>query len=82
MSDRSNVVAIPRDVALQICAEIQKENRRKWASLAALQCRFCLKFSKGDPEKMCIANVPDYSGCNLVNKRYNEKFSRKDIKDT
>lgn len=65
--------AIPRDVALQLCAEIREKNRGKWYSFARMQCRGCMKFSKGNPDKMCVSSREDYRGCNLVNKLYNRK---------
>ena len=61
--------AIPKEVALKLCAEIREENRGKWYTFAGFQCRGCLKFSKGDPAKMCVSSRDDYRGCNLVNKR-------------
>ena len=58
--------AIPKDAALRLCDEIRKEKGGKWFS----QCWGCLKFSKGDPPKMCVSSRPDYRGCNLVNVHY------------
>lgn len=54
--------AVPHDVALQLCAEIQQ---RGWYTLARWQCWGCRKFSKGDPAKMCGQIV----ACNLVTAR-------------
>ena len=70
--------AIPKDSALQLCAEILEKNRGKWYTLAGLQCWGCLKFSRGDPTKMCVSAKPDYTGCNLVNARYKQKFGTGD----
>jgi hypothetical protein len=64
---------IPRATALQICAQIQEESRGKLLSLARIQCWGCIKFSKGDPEKMCLTSKPGYRGCNLVNSRYDQR---------
>ncbi len=58
---------IPRETALKLCGEIRTENRRKWLSMGRLQCWGCYKFTRGDPEKMCLSNE---RGCNLVNNRY------------
>jgi len=32
-----------------------------------------MRFSKGDPAKMCVGSQPDYRGCNLVNARYDRE---------
>jgi len=64
------VDAIRKDVALLICAALQQDNRGKWYTLAGLQCRGCMRFSKGDPAKMCLSRREGYRGCRLVNKRY------------
>lgn len=61
---------IRRDVALLLCIAIRQENRGKWYTIAGLQCWGCLRFSKGDPAKMCLSRREGYRGCNLVNKRY------------
>ena len=66
---------IPGEVAFQLCAEIRQEKRGRWYTFAGLQCWGCSRFSKGDPEKMCVSNRPGYRGCNLVNARY-ERQSR------
>ena len=73
-----NVEAIPKDVALQIYAEIRQENRRKRLSLAAVQCWGCFKFAKGNPAKMCIFSRLDNRGCNLVNKKYESQSDSSD----
>jgi len=70
--------AIPREVALQLCAEIRQENRGKWYSFARLQCWGCMTYVKGDPDKMCLINQEGYSGCNLINKRYAQRSKFKE----
>lgn len=60
--------AIPREVALQLCTEIRREKEHKWFG----QCWGCVKFSKGDFEKMCASGKPGHRGCSLVNDRYDE----------
>jgi len=57
---------IPKDVALQLCAEFQKEKGDKWFS----GCWFCLKYSRGDPTKMAFSARPGHRGCHLVNASY------------
>jgi len=61
--------AIPKDVAFQLCEEIRKEKAGRWFT----QCWGCVKFSKGDPTKMCVNSPPDYRGCKLVSERYDRK---------
>jgi hypothetical protein len=60
--------AIPEDAALQICTEIREKKKIKLFT----QCWGCVKFSKGNPEKMCFNSKPDNRGCGLINKRYDE----------
>jgi len=60
--------AIPKDVALQLCSEIRNEKKVKLFT----QCWGCVKFSKGDPAKMCFSSRVDNRGCGIVNKRYDE----------
>jgi len=64
--------ATPKDIALQLCAEIRDQYRGKWWTLVGMQCWGCVKFSKGDAAKMCVSGCPDYRGCNLVNARYDK----------
>jgi hypothetical protein len=61
---------IPRETALQLCAEIRQENRGKWYGFAHLQCCGCLTFTKGNPDQMCFNSQEGNRGCNLINKRY------------
>ena len=70
MAHTEPVNAIPKDVALQLCAEIRQNYQRRWYTAARWQCWGCMRFSKGDPAKMCVASRPDHRGCNLVNARY------------
>jgi hypothetical protein len=65
--------AIPKDVALSLCREIREEIRGKWYRFTWLQCWGCMTFSKGNIDKMCLSNQEGYRGCNLVNKRYDQK---------
>jgi len=68
--------AIPKDVALKLCKQISKENKRKWYSLAGWRCKGCVKWSRGD-ERMLYFNVRrGLDGCALVNARY-VKVSKK-----
>ena len=68
--------AIPKEVALQLCSEIRQEVLGKWYTMAGMQCRGCMTFSKGDLAKLCISNRPDYRGCALVNARYDQQFAQ------
>lgn len=65
---------MPKETALQLCAEIREENRGKWYRFAHLQCWGCMTYAKGNPDKMCLGS-PD--GCNLINKRYGEREKAK-----
>ena len=66
MKKNGSVEAIPKDVAYQICAEIKEGKAGGWFT----QYWGCVRFSKGDPTKMCVSSQPDYRGCKLVNERY------------
>lgn len=66
---------ISREVALQICFEIREEKRQKLFRFPFGQCWGCMKFSEGDPDKMCLSSQPDYRGCTLVNARYAQKLA-------
>jgi hypothetical protein len=61
---------IPKDMALQLCSQIQQQYHGKWWTLAGMQCMGCTAASKGDLTKMCVGNAPGFRGCNLVNKVY------------
>ncbi len=80
MNSSDSVNAIPKDVAFQLCTEIRQQYRGKWYTAAGWQCWGCTTFSHGDPAKMCISNRPDFRGCNLVNTRYDQRFSRESQK--
>ncbi len=60
---------IPQETALRLCREIHQQYQGRWWTLAGMQCYFCLKFSQGDPAKMCVSSRPDFRGCNLVTAR-------------
>jgi len=67
---------IPKDVALQLCAEIRQQYHGKWWTLPGMQCMGCNAASKGDLSKMCISNAPGDRGCKLVNVRYDRQASK------
>jgi hypothetical protein len=67
---KTNLNPIPRETALQLCAEIRTQYQGKWYTLAGMQCLGCLAASKGDLAKMCVSSRSDYRGCNLVSARY------------
>jgi hypothetical protein len=58
---------VPQAEAEQICRNFRE--RRRWYNLALWQCWGCVKFSHGDPHKMCGEIV----GCNLVVKAYRKQ---------
>ncbi len=74
MAPSEPINAIPRDTALQICAEIREQYGGKWWTLAGMQCMGCTRATKGDVTKMCVSNAPGYRGCNLVNARYDRRM--------
>jgi hypothetical protein len=58
--------AIPEEMAAHLCSEVRKEKGVRIFS----QCWGCIRFSKGDPGKMCFSSRPDNRGCGIVNKRF------------
>ena len=62
--------AIPSGAAIRLCSEIRSEKGVKLFS----QCWGCVKFSKGNPAKMCFSGKSGNRGCGLVNKRYDSLF--------
>ncbi len=64
---------IPQEIAYQLCEDIRQENHGKWFSQAAWQCWGCIRFTGGDPAKMCLNGQPGFRGCNLVNARYDRQ---------
>jgi len=70
--------AIPKEVALQLCAEIREENRGKWYGFTHMQCWGCMTYAKGNPAKMCLSNKEGHLGCNLISKRYAQQSQAKE----
>jgi len=64
---------IPKDLAIQLCAEIRQQYKGKWWTFAGMQCMGCSLASKGDLAKMCVSSAPGYRGCGLVNRRYDQQ---------
>jgi hypothetical protein len=69
MGAQAVVAPLDRDTAIGICHQVQAQIRGKPWSAAWWQCLGCRRFSRGDPDKMCIAAKPGYHGCALVNRR-------------
>lgn len=61
---------LSRELALALCAEVQRENRRRRFSFAAAQCWGCIRFTRGNPDEMKMSDRPGYRGCRLINVRY------------
>lgn len=67
MNTNPSVQVVPLDVAMQICAQIRAEHRRKpYTIVSPLWCWGCIFFTGGMPEKMCGGVV----ACPQVLKRY------------
>ena len=65
---------IPREVALELCEQIRKENSGKLFGFGKTQCAFCYKLAKGDNSKLCISANETNTGCPQVNKRYKKLY--------
>ena len=59
---------IPFERAFEFCKRYREEHMVRMFS----QCWGCVRFSKGDPEKMCFYKQPNNDGCRFVNKLYME----------
>ncbi len=65
--------AIPKEAALQLCADIRRANRGRWYTFNGLWCWGCVNSSGGDPAKMCVSSRTDYRGCLQVNERFDRQ---------
>lgn len=74
MAEHAARTPIPREIALRLCGEIQRHNRGKWYTFGGLMCWGCVRFSDGDPARMCVSSQADYRGCLQVNARYDREF--------
>jgi hypothetical protein len=59
---------IPFEVARELCEAYRIEHGVKKFS----QCWGCVKFSHGEPDKMCFASGEDNRGCPKVNRMFDE----------
>jgi hypothetical protein len=63
MSDSEGKKGIPEKTALKLCEEIRKGKNVRIFS----QCWGCMKYSKGNPARMCFYDGKDNRGCKKVN---------------
>ncbi|MGA1873187.1 MAG: hypothetical protein ACMUHY_05900 [Thermoplasmatota archaeon] len=56
-----------KDISLGTGSELCRRYREKHKLRLFSQCWGCVKFSKGDPKKMCFYNGADNRGCSKVN---------------
>jgi hypothetical protein len=61
-------VSIPFNEAVDSCKKYREEHKVRMFS----QCWGCVRFSKGNPEKMCFYKPPSNNGCRFVNQLYEE----------
>ncbi len=62
--------AVPRDTAIELCQQVRQRLSGKLFSFWKWQCWGCVKFTKGEIEKMCLFNDGAFNGCGLVNKEW------------
>jgi hypothetical protein len=60
---------VPEGVALEICERVRSR-------IPFSQCWGCVKFSKGDPRKMCFYKPPMNRECQRVNKAFDRGEGR------
>jgi hypothetical protein len=61
--------AIVEEKAIELCREYCEEHGVHTFS----QCWGCLRFSKGEPARMCFAGALGNRGCRFVNKLFEEE---------
>ncbi|MGA1866331.1 MAG: hypothetical protein ACMUFK_02555 [Thermoplasmatota archaeon] len=57
---------IPLEKGLELCMRYRQRHKVRLFS----QCWGCVKFSKGDPKKMCFYDGSDTRGCAKVNRLF------------
>ena len=62
---------IPFRIAEKLCLEIRNAQDKVFRPM---QCWGCMRYSKGDPMKMCFSQNPHNTGCKLVNKAYRQRY--------
>ncbi|MEM2872937.1 MAG: hypothetical protein QXD82_02075 [Nitrososphaerales archaeon] len=68
---------IPREIALELCNEIRRENSRKKFGIGKTQCSFCYELARDNPSRLCIFTNELNRGCSQVNKRYDDLYIKK-----
>jgi len=67
---------IPKDIALQLCEEIQKENARKKFGSGKMMCWGGIKATKDNVEGRCVFANEQNRGCYQVNARYDKIYKK------
>ena len=69
---------IPEEIALKLCEEVRESNSKKKISFGKGQCWGCMKFSnkKGDIKYRCIYSKENNRGYQMVNNRFDKKYSK------
>lgn len=60
--------SMPFERAFELCKRYREEHKVRVFSM----CWGCMRYSKGNPEKMCFYKPPKNNGCRFVNKLYKE----------
>ncbi len=60
---------IPLETAVKICEDIRGK-KKVWLFS---QCWGCVKYSKGQPERMCFYDPPRNRGCKKINKEFDRR---------
>lgn len=71
-SKNKRCLGMPSEISIPLlrAAELCKAYRDKHGAHLFTQCWGCVKYSKGDPEKMCFYNPPTNDGCKKVNELF------------
>lgn len=57
------------ETAERLCEEFRRERKIRLFS----QCWGCLKYSDGEPSKMCFYHPPNHRGCRFVNALFDKE---------
>ena len=52
------------ETAKGLCFEMRNGKAK---GIWKIQCFFCSKFAKKNPQNYCFYNAPNFSGCNIIN---------------
>jgi len=67
---------VSASLSLEQAAQLCKDYREKHRVRLFSQCWGCVKYSKENPEKMCLFKPPNNDGCRFVNELYRNQNNK------